>query len=408
MSPDGPGAAAATADDVDAGGMGVKDFFQRFVRGDLAEVRVILVIALIWIIFQSQESRFLTAVNLTNLVLQITAVGLISVGVVLVLLLGEIDLSVGAVSGLCASIMAVLNVKHGWSPYTAIAAGVVAGVVIGTIQGFLFTRFGLPSFVVTLAGLLTWQGAQLKVLGETGTVNITDPTIVGLTGTFYSDTVGWIIAAVCIGAFALVSLGARRARVKAELPVAPIAGLVVRVAIVAGAIIATVAVLNSDRGVPLAALILVGFVVLFQFITTRTRFGRYIYAVGGNAEAARRAGISVSGIRITVFAIASMMAAIGGIMAASRLLAVNQSSGGSDLLLLAIAGPVIAGTSLFGGRGTVWSALLGALVIGSISNGMDLLALQSSVKFMVTGGVLLAAVIVDALARQQRQAAGRV
>ena len=290
MSPDGPGAAAAaTADDVDAGGTGVRDFFQRFVRGDLAEVRVILAIALIWVIFQAQESRFLTAVNLTNLVLQITAVGLISVGVVLVLLLGEIDLSVGAVSGLCASIMAVLNVKHGWSPYTAIAAGVVAGVVIGTIQGFLFTRFGLPSFVVTLAGLLTWQGAQLKVLGETGTVNITDPKITGLTGTFYSDTVGWIIAAVCIGAFALVSLGGRRRRIKAGLPAGPIAGLIVRVAIVAGAIIATVAVLNSDRGVPLAALILLGFVVLFQFITTRTRFGRHIYAVGGNAEAARRA-----------------------------------------------------------------------------------------------------------------------
>jgi D-xylose transport system permease protein len=408
MSPDGQGAAAAVADEVEAGGLGVKEFFQRFVRGDLAEVRVILVIALIWVIFQSQESRFLTAVNLTNLVLQITAVGLISVGVVLVLLLGEIDLSVGAVSGLCASIMAVLNVKHGWSPYTAIAAGVVAGVAIGTLQGFLFTRFGLPSFVVTLAGLLTWQGAQLKVLGETGTVNITDPKITGLTGTFYSDTVGWIIAAVCIGAFALVSLSGRRARIKAGLPAGPIVGLVVRVVIVAGAIIATVAVLNSDRGVPLAALILVGFVVFFQYVTTRTRFGRYIYAVGGNAEAARRAGISVSGIRVTVFAIASMMAAIGGIMAASRLLAVNQSSGGSDLLLLAIAGPVIAGTSLFGGRGTVWSALLGALVIGSISNGMDLLALQSSVKFMVTGGVLLAAVIVDALARQQRQAAGRV
>jgi D-xylose transport system permease protein len=408
MSPDGQGAAAAVGDDVEADGMGVRDFFQRFVRGDLAEVRVILVIALIWVIFQSQESRFLTAVNLTNLVLQITAVGLISVGVVLVLLLGEIDLSVGAVSGLCASIMAVLNVKHGWSPYTAIAAGVVAGVAIGSLQGFLFTRFGLPSFVVTLAGLLTWQGAQLKVLGATGTVNITDSKIVGLTGTFYSDTVGWIIAAVCIGAFTLASLGARRARVKAGLPAGAIVGLVVRVAIVAGAIIATVAVLNSDRGVPLAALILVGFVVLFQFITTRTRFGRYIYAVGGNAEAARRAGISVSGIRIAVFAIASAMAAIGGIMGASRLLAVNQSSGGSDLLLLAIAGPVIAGTSLFGGRGTVWSALLGALVIGSISNGMDLLALESSVKFMVTGGVLLAAVIVDALARQQRQAAGRV
>jgi D-xylose transport system permease protein len=408
MSPDGQGAAAAVGDDVEADGVGVRDFFQRFVRGDLAEVRVILAIALIWIIFQVQEDRFLTAVNLTNLTLQITAVGLISVGVVLVLLLGEIDLSVGAVSGLCASIMAVLNVKHGWSPYTAIAAGVVAGATIGLIMGVLFTRFGIPSFVVTLAGLLTWQGAQLKVLGETGTVNITDSKIVGLTGTFYSDTVGWIIAAVCIGAFALVALGSRRSRIKAGLPTGPVVGLVAKIAVVAAAIIATVAVLNSDRGVPLAALILVGFVVFFQYVTTRTRFGRHIYAVGGNAEAARRAGISVSGIRVAVFAIASSMAAIGGIMAASRLLAVNQSSGGSDLLLLAIAGPVIAGTSLFGGRGTVWSALLGALVIGSISNGMDLLALESSVKFMVTGGVLLAAVIVDALARQQRQAAGRV
>jgi D-xylose transport system permease protein len=408
MSPDGQGAAAAVADDVEVRAVGPREFLQRFVRGDLAEVRVILAIALIWIIFQVQEDRFLTAVNLTNLVLQITAVGLISVGVVLVLLLGEIDLSVGAVSGLCAAIMAVLNVKHGWSPYTAIAAGVLAGTGIGLLQGFLFTRFGIPSFVVTLAGLLTWQGAQLKVLGETGTLNITDPKIVGLTGTFYSDTVGWIIAAVCIGAFALVTLGSRRSRIKAGLPTGPVAGLVAKIVVVAGAIIATVAVLNSDRGVPLAALILVGFVVFFQYVTTRTRFGRHIYAVGGNAEAARRAGISVSGIRVAVFAIASSMAAIGGIMAASRLLAVNQSSGGSDLLLLAIAGPVIAGTSLFGGRGTVWSALLGALVIGSISNGMDLLALESSVKFMVTGGVLLAAVIVDALARQQRQAAGRV
>ena len=171
--------------------------------------------------------------------------------------------------------------------------------------------------------------------------------------------------------------------------------------------IVAVAVLNSDRGVPLAVLILVGFVVGMEYVVRRTGFGRHVFAVGGNAEAARRAGIRVNGVRIAVFAIAGTMAAIGGIMAASRLLAVNQGSGGNELLLLAIAGPVIAGTSLFGGRGSVWTALLGALVIGSISNGMDLLALSSAVKFMVTGGVLLLAVIVDAIARQQRQA-GRV
>ncbi len=399
--------APAIGDDVDVPSRRT-GFLKRFVTGDLAEARVVIALAAIWIIFQVQESRFLTATNLTNLALQITAVGLISVGIVLVLLLGEIDLSVGAVSGLCASIMAVLNVKHGWSPYTAIAAAIVAGVAIGLLQGFLFTRFDIPSFVVTLAGLLAWQGFQLKVLGETGTVNITDSKIIGLTGTFYSDVVGWVIAAVAIGAFVAVNLLTRRQRLKAGLPAPPIASMITRIVVVAVAVIASIAVFNSDRGLPLAVLILVGFVVIFQYITTRTRFGRHIYAVGGNDEAARRAGISVSGIRIVVFALCSAMAAIGGIMAASRLLAVNQSSGGSDLLLLAIAGPVIAGTSLFGGRGTVWSALLGALVIGSISNGMDLLALESSVKYIVTGGVLLAAVIIDALARKQRLASGRV
>jgi D-xylose transport system permease protein len=183
---------------------------------------------------------------------------------------------------------------------------------------------------------------------------------------------------------------------------------VVRIVIVGAVVVAAIAVLNADRGLPLAALILIGFVLLFQYVTTKTTFGRHIYAVGGNAEAARRAGIAVTRVRIVVFMLASTMAAIGGIMAASRLLAVNQSSGAGDVLLLAIAGPVVAGTSLFGGRGTVWTALLGALVIGSISNGMDLMALESSVKFMVTGAVLLAAVVIDAIARNQRQAAGRV
>jgi D-xylose transport system permease protein len=337
-----------------------------------------------------------------------TAVGLISVGVVLVLLLGEIDLSVGAVSGLCASIMAVLVVKHGWSPYLGIAAAIACGALIGMIQGTIFTRFVVPSFVVTLAGLLAWQGAQLEVLGETGTINITDPKITGLTSTFYDGATGWIIAIVGLAAFVATTLLGRARRERAGLPVVPLPSLLVRVGVVVAIGLVATWVLQDDRGVPLAALILLGFVVLFQYITTRTRFGRHIYAVGGNVEAARRAGIKVDRVRIVVFSIASSMAAIGGIMAASRLLAVNQSSGASDLLLLAIAGPVVAGTSLFGGRGTVWSALLGALVIQSISNGMDLLALQSSVKFMVTGAVLLLAVVIDALARRQRQAAGRV
>ncbi|MDX6602548.1 MAG: D-xylose transport system permease protein [Solirubrobacterales bacterium] len=381
---------------------------RRFVQGDLASLRVVLGLAVIWAIFQFENDRFLSAENLTNLMLQITAVGLISIGIVYVLLLGEIDLSVGAVSGLAAAVMAVLNVQHGWSPYLAILAAVLVGTAIGLLQGAVFSRFGVPSFVVTLAGLLAWQGALLQVLGSTGSININDPKITGLANTFYSDAVGWIFAVVVIAGYAGIVLAGYRSRVAHGLTGERLAPLVIRIALVALITIVAVAILNSDRGVPLALLILLAFVVGFEYVARRTRFGRHVYAVGGNAEAARRAGIGVNRIRVAVFALASTMAAIGGILAASRLLAVNQSSGGSELLLLAIAGPVIAGTSLFGGRGAVWTALLGALVIGSIANGMDLLALSSAVKFMVTGGVLLLAVIVDAIARQQRQAVGRV
>jgi D-xylose transport system permease protein len=384
------------------------ELLRRFIAGDLAELRVVIALAVIWAIFYIQEPTFLSSANLSNLVLQMTAVGLVSIGVVLVLLLGEIDLSVGAVSGLCAAIVAVLSVKEGWSPYLAIAAGVLAGTAIGLFQGSIFTRFAVPSFVVTLAGLLAWPGAQLEVLGETGTVNIADPKITGLTNTFYSDTVGWIIGLAAIAIYAVLALRARQRRVAEGLSAPQLGLLVMRIGLVAVATLVAVWVLNDDRGVPLAALILVGFCLLFFYITTRTKFGRHIFAVGGNAEAARRAGINVTRVRLIVFMICSTMAAAGGIMAASRLLAVNQSSGAGDFLLLAIAGPVIAGTSLFGGRGSVWHALLGALVITSISNGLDLQGRESSVKFMVTGAVLLLAVVIDAIARRQRQAAGRV
>ena len=304
---------------------------------------MVLVLAVIWVIFYIQEERFLSSINLTNLVLQMTAVGLVSIGVVLVLLLGEIDLSVGAVSGLCAAIMAVLAEKEGWSPYLAIAIAVAAGTAIGLFQGSVFTRFGVPSFVVTLAGLLAWPGAQLEVLGETGTVNLNDPKILGLTNTFYSDTVGWIFGVVAIAAYAVLTLRARQKRVAEGLSAPPLGLLVLRIGLVTVAVLVAIWVLNDDRGLPLAALILVGFCVVFFYITTRTQFGRHIFAVGGNAEAARRAGINVDRVRVIVFMIASSMAAIGGIMAASRLLAVNQSSGAGDFLLLAIAGPVIAG-----------------------------------------------------------------
>jgi D-xylose transport system permease protein len=381
---------------------------RKLAEGELGSLRVLIVLAVVWIIFAIANDRFLTAVNLTNLTLQIAAVGMISVGVVLVLLLGEIDLSVGAVSGLCAAIMAVLNVKHGWNPYLSMIAGLVAGAAIGFVQGSMATRLQIPSFVVTLAGLLAWQGAQLQVLGETGTVNLTAPAITNLAGTFLTDWLGWVLGIACAAAVAGVQLAGRRRRAAAGLELEPMLSMVIRIVASSAAILIAIAIVNADRGVPLSFLILVGFVAAFAWLTTRTVYGRYVFAVGGNAEAARRAGINVPWVRTGVFVLASTLAAAGGILFAARLLAVNQSSGGSDLLLLAIAGPVIAGVSLFGGRGSVWAALLGALVIGSISNGMDLLGLASPVKFMVTGGVLAAAVSLDAISRQRRRAHGRL
>lgn len=376
-------------------------------QGDVGSLPVIFGLVLIWAIFQALNPNFLSPRNLTNLVLQIADIGTIAVGIVLVLLLGEIDLSVGAVSGLCAGVMAVANVKHGIAAPLAIGMGIVTGAVIGAIQGSWFARFNIPSFVVTLAGLLGWQGVQLYVLGTTGTINVFDPTIVNLAGSFISVQLGWILAVVVLVLVLADTVLVRRRRAAAGLDLPPVLGVAIRLAVITAVVLVAVGVLNSDRGLPSALLILLGFVIFFDQVTRRTTFGRYIFAVGGNAEAARRAGISVNTIRVAVFTLAGTMAACGGILATSRLLAVNQSSGGGDVLLNSIAAAVIGGTSLFGGRGSVWSAVTGALVIGSISNGMDLLALSSAIKFIVTGAVLLAAVTIDAVARRGRQAAGR-
>jgi D-xylose transport system permease protein len=387
--------------------LNLRGIVRRLAQGELGSLRVLLVLAVVWVIFAIANSNFLTAVNLTNLALQIAAVGTISIGVVFVLLLGEIDLSVGALSGLASAVMAVLSVQHGWNGYLAILAALAVGAAVGLLQGSIVTWLAIPSFIVTLAGLLTWQGAQLKVLGSTGTVNITDPAITNLANKFLAHWLGWVVAIVAIAALTLSELNERRRRQAAELETDPPAMLAIRIGAAAIAILATVAIVNQDRGVPVALVILVGLVVFFDIIVRRTRYGRHVLAVGGNQEAARRAGIPVVRVKTIVFVLAGTLAAAGGVLAAARLLAVNQSSGGSDLLLLAIAGPVIAGVSLFGGRGSVWGALLGALVIGSISNGMDLLGLESSVKFMVTGGVLIFAVIIDALGRKQRAVRGK-
>jgi D-xylose transport system permease protein len=382
-------------------------FRRRLSQGELGSAPVVFGIAIIWLIFWIANDRFLSPGNLTNLVLQVAGFGTIAVGVVLVLLLGEIDLSVGTLSGLCAAIMAVLNVQHGVPGWLAVLTALATGAAIGAFQGFWTTRFRIPAFVVTLAGLLAWQGALLFVLGDTGTINLSNKFITGLANTFFVPLDTWVLAVVVIVVYGGSRLWDFRQRSAAGLPVPPRRTVVTRVVLLAVAVLAVAAVLNADRGLPLALIIFVGLVVIIDVLIRRTTFGRHVLAVGGNTEAARRAGIGVNNVRLIVFTLASTLAAAGGILAASRLFAVNQSSGGSDTLLNAIAAAVIGGTSLFGGRGSAWSALLGALVIGSINNGMDLLGVQSSTKFMVTGGVLLLSATVDALSRRGRQAAGR-
>jgi D-xylose transport system permease protein len=407
-----PGAPATVAGGEELERPGVFSHPLRALReGELGEVRVLIALALIWIFFQArvEDGIFLEAQNLTNLSLQIAAVGTVSIGVTLILFLGEIDLSVGSVAGLCAAIMAVLSVKNGWDPYLAIAAALAAGALIGLFQGLVVTFFGIPSFVVTLAGLIAWQGAQLKVLGETGTVNLPFPgTITDIAFTFYSDTVGIVLVVIGIAVVWGTGLNKRRKRTAAGLDPGDIRLFVLKAGAITVAILwAVLGVFNANRGVPLAPLIFLALVIVFAFITQRARFGRLVYAVGGNEEAARRAGIKTKRVKVAVFTLASTLAAAGGVLLASRLQAVGQDTAGGDFLLLAIAGPVVAGVSLFGGRGTIWAALLGALVMGSISNGMDLLELDSPTKFIITGGVLLAAVVLDAATSRRSPSATR-
>jgi len=399
----------------------VKEWFDRNFQSektfDLGPFAVMAGLIIIGFIFQIANENFLTPLNLTNLLSQISAIGILSVGVILVLLIGEIDLSIGAVSGATAAIMAVLVKTYGVPSIFAILAAIVSGMLIGALQGFFIVKANIPSFVVTLAGQLIWQGVQLLVLGATGTINLRDPLIKGIANELVSPWLGWFIG---MGAVILIIAHThkrRASRVKADLPTEPFSMTIARVLLISVAILTVVGLMNIDRsqlsqgepirGIPTAVLIFLSFVVIFHIITTKTVFGRHIFTIGGNVEAARRAAIEVDKVRIWTFSLCSGIAACGGIVAASRLIAVNYGSGSGSVVLNAIAAAVIGGTSLFGGRGSVWAALLGALVIGSISNGMDLLSFPSSIKFIVTGTVLLLSVIIDATSRDRLKSSGK-
>lgn len=376
---------------------------ERFRSGEWGAVPVIIGMLLIGIVFGCLNERFLSPENLANLALQIPATGMVALGIVSVLLIGEVDLSAGAVSGVCAVVMTLFSVNHGVPPLLAVLSAVLTGALIGAFHGVLFTRVGIPSFVVTLAGLIGWQGVMLRLLGHAGTINLPfDGSIALLSDSWLRGPVLWLLVCLAAGSYAAALWLGRARRQAAGLPVRSVGGDVLRVGLLALLLLVVAFVLSQDRGVPATLLLFVGAVVVMDLVFVYTVFGRRIYAVGGNAEAARRAGINVTGIRITAFALSSAFAALGGVLAASRLAAVNQSSGGSDLLLNAIASAVIGGVSLFGGRGRTYAALLGVIVIQSITNGMLLLSVDSSVRFMVTAIVLVAAVATDSVARRKQ------
>jgi D-xylose transport system permease protein len=378
--------------------------------GELGSTPIIVGIVAITLFFYLKDSTYVGATNFNNLIVQTAGTATIAYGVVFVLLLGEIDLSIGSVSGVAAVIAAELQLPgsgHQLPGLIAIFLAILGGVVIGAFQGSFVALIGVPSFVVTLAGLLAWQGVLFKSLPQS-VITIQNTTINNVAGYYFSHTAGWIIAGIATALYAFMTLGGIIGRYRAGITTKNLPLVLVKVIGVAAIAFFVAYKSNTDpgRGVPFAGLLIVALLVFWTYIAKRTTFGRHVYAVGGNAEAARRAGINVARIRIIVFMISGAMAALGGIVFASRINGVSLESGGGTTLLDAISAAVIGGTSLFGGRGVVRSALLGAIVISMISNGIDLVPYSPSTKLITTGIILLLAVTLDTLSRRRLEATG--
>ncbi|MFH8281159.1 sugar ABC transporter permease [Streptomyces antibioticus] len=391
----------------------VTEFKRKVKGGELGSLPVVVGLIVIWTIFQLQNDRFLSADNLSNISYYLSATGMLAIGLVFVLLLGEIDLSVGSVSGLSSTLFAVFAVNNGMNPWLALVLAVVTGIAIGAMQGWFFAKIGVPAFVVTLAGFLGWNGLMLWLLGSSGTINIPSETgpihLLGQNSFFMDQAIigAYLLAGLGVVLTLIGNFGEQRRRRIAGVPFRPTSEILLRVGALAVASFVAAAVLNNASGVSNALVIFLAALVIVDFVLRRTTYGRKVFAVGGGIEAARRAGINVPLIRITVFAISGGFAAIGGMFFAGQTASATLSAGGGNVLMLAIAAAVIGGTSLFGGRGTVWSALLGMLVIQSIQTGLDLLNMNTSIQYMITGGVLLGAVVIDSVSRKSQKAAGR-
>ncbi|MGY1712570.1 sugar ABC transporter permease [Geodermatophilus sp. SYSU D00758] len=416
----GPGRPAAgfEGDQHDASLAGAaRGYVDKLRAGDLGALPAILGIVVLGILFTVlRPDTFLTPLNLTNLLTQAVPITVLAMGLVFVLLLGEIDLSAGVVSGVCSAVLAQMLVQLDVPWYVAVLAALVVGAVIGLFTGSLVGVIGIPSFVVTLALFLGWQGVTLWLIGQGGTVPVRDDVIVGLINSNLPVVWGWVLAVAIVLAYAGVELWRWRSQRARGLSHQSLSLVLARVAVIAAVVIAVTAILSVDRalspaidllGIPYAIPLVVLLLLLLTFVLGRTSFGRHIYAVGGNAEAARRAGIDVTRIRVSAFVISSTLAALSGIFAVSRLSSVTPDAGAGNTLLYAVGAAVIGGTSLFGGRGRARDAVLGGLVIAIIANGLGLLGVRAYLNFIITGGVLLLAASVDALARRRAATARR-
>lgn len=389
---------------------GALDLVWRRLRGgDLGSLPVVIGLVVICAVFYSLDPRFLSSFSLVNILAYAAPIGIISLGIVLVLLLGEIDLSVGSVSGMGAAVMAVLVVKESQSLVLGMAAGVGVGVAVGLVYALLYTKLGIPSFVFSLAGLLGFQGVLLYILGSDGTINL--PPNSGLIEfarfSYLTGPAAYVAVALVVGLYVAGGLWKVRQRKRADLSAPSLVSLGVKAGLLALGLGWLTWYLGVDRGWSYLFLLFAALVVGMDLMLRRTRWGRHVFAVGGNEEAARRSGVKVGRIYVSVFVLCSTLAALGGVLAAGQQTSVSQATGTTDTNLMAIAAAVIGGTSLFGGRGSAYSAMLGIIVLQAIQSGLNIVGVDSSVRFMVTGAVLLLAVAIDSIARRARSSSGR-
>ena len=390
-------------------------YWRRVRGGDMGSLPAVLGLVVLFVVFGLANDRFLSALNLANLITQAGAICVLAMGLVFVLLLGDIDLSAGVAGGVAACAMALTVVNLSWPWWAAILVGTACGALIGLAIGVLRASLGIPSFVVTLAFFLGLQGVTLKLIGEGGSVRVDDPVIRGLTIENLSVPVGWALALAVVLGYAGVEAFQLRRKKALRLSHPPGGVILARVSAIAAVVFGVTVVLNVNRsvnpsveirGIPYVLPLVLVLLVVATVVLTRTSYGRHIYAVGGNAEAARRAGISVDRIRVSVFVVCSSLAALSGIIAASYAGKVSASSGAGNTLLYAVGAAVIGGTSLFGGRGRAIDAVIGGVVVATIANGLGLLNQSSYINFLVTGGVLLLAASVDAISRRRRSSTG--